>query len=170
MNSVRPRGGDVRGYLDIETTGLSPRYGQLTVIGLFLEDGEKGEMLQWVGDGISRQRLLEAVDGLDVLYTYNGRRFDLPYIKAKLGLDLARRCLHRDLMYDCWRRRLYGGLKEVEKRLGIPRELSGLDGWMAVRLWRDYQLYGDQGSLALLLRYNQEDVLNLKALRLKLEV
>ena len=30
-----------RGYLDIETTGLSPRTAQLTVIGLYIEEGGK---------------------------------------------------------------------------------------------------------------------------------
>lgn len=156
------------GYLDIETTGLSPRYGDLTVIGLFLDEGAREKVIQWVGEGISREGLLEAVERIEVLYTYNGRRFDLPYIKAKLGVDLARCCPHRDLMYDCWRRKLYGGLKEVERRLGISRELSGMDGWMAVKLWRDYQSYGDPRHLATLLKYNREDIVNLKALRLKL--
>ena len=157
-------------YLDIETTSLDPSYGDLTVIGLYLDDGKKRRVIQLVGDKISAAKLIELMEKVKVLYTYNGERFDLPYIKVKLGVDLARSCLHKDLMYDCWRRNLYGGLKEVERKLGIKRELSDIDGRMAVRLWFNYTSYGDKRFLTTLLKYNREDVLNLKVLRQKLNV
>ena len=73
-------------------------------------------------------------------------------------------------MYECWRRNLFGGLKEVERKLGIKRELTGIDGRMAVQLWLDYQSSGDRRFLTTLLKYNREDILNLKALRQKLNV
>ena len=73
-------------------------------------------------------------------------------------------------MYDCWRRNLYGGLKEVERKLGIDRRSAGIDGRMAVRLWWNYKLYDDEKALLTLLGYNREDVLNLKLLRQKLHV
>jgi uncharacterized protein YprB with RNaseH-like and TPR domain len=41
---------------------------------------------------------------------------------------------------------------------------------MAVRLWYDYENYGNNRSLALLLAYNKEDVLNLTIIRRKLKV
>jgi len=157
------------GYLDIETTGLSPVHGELTVIGLYLDDGENQRFVQFVGDDISAERLHAAMEGVEVLYTYNGRRFDLPYVKAKLGVDLTKYCPHHDLMYDCWRRKLYGGLKRVERELGIERPLDGIDGTMAVELWRRYRLYGNRDALITLMEYNREDVLNLRALREKLE-
>lgn len=157
-------------YLDIETTSLSPTDGELTVIGLFLEEGESERFLQLVGDDITAPRLLHALKGVRLLYTYNGSRFDLPYIQGKLGIDLTQQCAHHDLMYDCWRRNLYGGLKEVERSLGIPRRSAGIDGRMAVRLWWNYKLYDDEKALLTLLGYNREDVLNLKTLRHKLHV
>jgi len=157
-------------YLDIETTSLSPHTGELTVVGLYLESGKTERFVQLVGDEISAATLLEALQEVKVLYTYNGSRFDLPYIDGKLGIDLTRQCSHHDLMYDCWRRNLYGGLKEVERQLGIARESTGIDGRMAVRLWLDYKFYGDEKALLTLLGYNREDVLNLKTLRQKLQV
>jgi uncharacterized protein YprB with RNaseH-like and TPR domain len=157
-------------YLDIETTSLSPFDGELTVVGLYLEDGRKPRLIQLVGNEISATRLDEIMDQVKIVYTYNGERFDLPYIKAKLGLDLTMSRSHRDLMYDCWQRNLYGGLKEVVRQLGIKRETAGIDGTMAVQLWWNYQLYGDERFLKVLLDYNREDVLNLKALRNKLRV
>jgi uncharacterized protein YprB with RNaseH-like and TPR domain len=159
-----------RCYLDIETTGFSRNYADLTVVGLALERGDNCEVFQLVGDQISAARLLRLVKEARVLYTYNGSRFDLPFIKTKLGLDLKERLPHRDLMYDCWRQNLYGGLKKVEQTLAIARETEGIDGRMAVTLWYDYKRYGNQTSLATLLQYNKEDVLNLVVLRRKLNV
>lgn len=161
---------DFCAYLDIETTSLSPHTGDLTVIGLYLESGRRHRLIQLVGDEISAAKLVEIFDGVNALYTYNGSRFDLPYIQAKLGVDLTKHCLHHDLMYDCWLRNLYGGLKEVERQLGIDRETAGIDGRMAVQLWWSYRFYGDEKFLKALLEYNREDVLNLKALRQKLKV
>ena len=73
-------------------------------------------------------------------------------------------------MYDCWSNNLYGGLKVVEQQLGIPRELKGIGGLEAVMLWWKYQNDGDQDALAMLLQYNKEDVVNLKALRERLGI
>ena len=165
-----PANVDCCAYLDIETTSLSPSDGELTVIGLYLDEGRRGKLIQLVGDQISATRLDEAMGDVPTLYTYNGGRFDLPYIKAKLGIDLIERRSHRDLMYECWQRNLYGGLKEVERKLGIGRESAGIDGRIAVELWHSYKYYGDERFLRTLLDYNREDVLNLKALRRKLKV
>jgi hypothetical protein len=73
-------------------------------------------------------------------------------------------------MYDCWRNNLYGGFKAVERQLGISRQLRGIDGLEAVRLWWRYRDYGDNDALAVLLEYNREDVVNLKALRERLGI
>jgi uncharacterized protein YprB with RNaseH-like and TPR domain len=73
-------------------------------------------------------------------------------------------------MYDCWKRNLRGGFKAVERQLGIPRQLSGIDGFEAVRLWWKYKNDGDHNALALLLKYNEEDVRNLKVLRERLAI
>ena len=157
-------------YLDIETTGLDPANGDLTVIGLCLEEADERKFVQLVEDEIHSSNLTKIMKKVKVLYTYNGARFDLPYIKAKLRIDLSNCCIHKDLMYECWRRNLYGGFKEVERMLNIKRKLTGIDGRVAVQLWHSYKFYGDRRSLATLLEYNREDVLNLIALRQKLNI
>jgi uncharacterized protein YprB with RNaseH-like and TPR domain len=156
-------------YLDIETTGLSPQCDELTVVGISTDGIGLGELTQLVGDDITAERVLDAVQGVDFLYTYNGSRFDLPFIKARLGIDLGQGLQHRDLMYDCWARGLYGGLKVVERALGVRRTLPGLNGLEAVRLWYRYRAGGDESVLRRLLEYNREDVLNLKTLRTLLD-
>lgn len=170
MTRFPPGKSDCCAYLDIETTSLDPSNGELTVVGLCLDDGTQQNVIQIVGREISATRLFELMEGVKILYTYNGERFDLPYVKASLGVDLSSHCTHHDLMYDCWRRNLYGGLKEVERQLGIKRKLSGIDGRLAVQLWFNYKLYGDKRCLQTLLEYNREDVWNLKVLREKLKV
>ncbi len=155
-------------YLDIETTGLSPFCDSLTVIGIFLCNDRDNEVIQLVGEQANRENLVKALKGVGVIYTYNGSRFDLPFIDASLGINLEAEFCHHDLMYDCWSNNLYGGFKAVESQLGIPRQLQGVGGLGAVLLWQRYQDNNDQDALALLLQYNKEDVVNLKALREKL--
>jgi uncharacterized protein YprB with RNaseH-like and TPR domain len=71
-------------------------------------------------------------------------------------------------MYACWRNQLKGGLKAVERRLGIERQLTNVDGYMAVQLWWEYVNTGNPDALDILLAYNREDVLNLHVLRNRL--
>jgi uncharacterized protein YprB with RNaseH-like and TPR domain len=155
-------------YLDIETTGLAPSGCDITVIGIHLCRGSEVDFVQLVGKDITAAGILECLDGTDVLYTYNGSRFDLPFIQAVLGVNLAEMFRHRDLMFDCWRNGLYGGLKGVERQLGISRKLPDMNGWEAVKLWWRYVESFDLDALNRLLEYNKEDVLNLKTLKNRL--
>jgi uncharacterized protein YprB with RNaseH-like and TPR domain len=155
-------------YLDIETTGLSSFYDYITVIGVFRCDGDKNEVIQLVGDEVTRGNLITALRSVRAIYTYNGSRFDIPFISNSLGIDLSSEYEHHDLMNDCWTCNLYGGLKMVERRLRIPRELVGVGGYEAVQLWWSYLKGGNASALELLLKYNREDVTNLKALRERL--
>lgn len=155
-------------YLDIETTGLSPRASELTVVGIYLCNGTDTRFIQLVGQDISAESILEALGNAELIYTYNGSRFDLPFISSRLGINLAELFKHRDLMYDCWKCNLRGGFKSVERQLGIKRKLTEVDGFEAVRLWWRYVNNDDEDALNTLLEYNKEDVVNLKTLKGKL--
>ena len=159
----------VEAYLDIETTGLSPTGAEITVIGIHVCNGDAATFVQLVGMDITADSILEALNGVQILHTYNGRRFDLPFIHRKLGINLEEMFSHRDLMYDCWRNNLRGGFKSVEQQLGIERESKGITGFDAVRLWWRYVDAFDLDALNTLLKYNKEDVLNLKILKEKLQ-
>jgi len=159
-----------RAYIDIETTGLSRHSAELTVVGIALEKGRQCHVIQLLEAGLSEDRLLTALRGVDEIYSYNGSRFDLPFIAARLGVDLKGCFKHTDLMYDCWRNKLKGGLKAVERQLGIDRRLKDVDGFMAVKLWYEYVNNHDRRALATLLEYNREDVVNLHVLRQRLQV
>lgn len=155
-------------YLDIETTGLSPLYSEITVIGIYLYNRTETQFIQLVGDEISDVSLMKSLEGVDIIYTYNGSRFDLPFISCRLGMNLAQFFNHQDLMYDCWRNNLYGGFKAVERQLGIQRQLTEVNGYGAVRLWWRYVNDYDKYALRVLLEYNREDVFNLRLLKEKL--
>jgi len=149
-------------FLDIETSWEKT----ITIIGIY-RSGEGTTQL--IAPKISRDSLLQSLDGVDRLYTYNGTGFDLPVIQQWLGVNLAGHVPHRDLMYDCWKRKLKGGLKGVERTLGIHRDTEGVDGLQAMRLWAAYQR-GDNDALELLLRYNKEDCVNLEELAHKIGI
>jgi len=156
-------------YLDIETTGLCSFYDEITVIGICLANAGGNRLVQLVGGDVTRANLLQTLRCVDTIYTYNGSRFDLPFINSRLRVNLREHFHHHDLMHDCWRKDLYGGFKSVERQLGIPRRLQGIGGAEAVMLWWRYQIDHDRKALDLLLEYNKEDVVNLVTLRGKLE-
>jgi uncharacterized protein YprB with RNaseH-like and TPR domain len=155
-------------YLDIETTGLSFYYDAITVVGIYLCNSTDSKFIQLVDRQINRTNLLTSLEGVQTIYTYNGKRFDIPFIEMFLGIDLASEFYHHDLMYDCWRYNLKGGFKAVERQLKITRQLQDINGAEAVLLWQNYKNFGNRKALDLLLQYNKEDVVNLKSLREKL--
>jgi uncharacterized protein YprB with RNaseH-like and TPR domain len=158
----------IEAYLDIETTGLSRIYDEITVVGIHLYPGGETEFRQLVGREITADSVMEVLGAVQVIYTYNGSRFDLPFIYSRLGLNLMEYFTHRDLMYDCWKCNLYGGFKAVERQLGIERKLKEVSGYEAVRLWWRYVDAFDLDALNTLLEYNKEDVLNLRTLKERL--
>ena len=156
-------------YLDIETTGLSPDYSQITIVGIYIIERYKERLVQIVGDDITAISIIRSLEGVSIIFTYNGTHFDLPFINARHKVDLSRDFKHHDLMYRCWHNNLYGGLKCVEQQLNIDRNLM-INGDEAVSLWGRYINDFDEVALTKLLKYNKEDVLNLKTLRERLIV
>jgi uncharacterized protein YprB with RNaseH-like and TPR domain len=148
------RGRVVKAYLDIETCAG----GAVTVVGIYRED--RG-FRQLVGGEITDVAVWEALEGVDTLCTYNGDRFDLPILERQTRLDLRARFKSLDLLRECRRVGLKGGLKRMEERFGISRTTRGMSGWDALQLWARYESAGDQATLLLLLEYNREDVMNL---------
>ncbi len=151
-----------RCYFDIETSYNR----QITVLGVYYETGETVQLIQ----GEITPHKLSKIFRNTRAYSYNGSRFDIPVIKKCTGFNIENFACTRDLMYDCWDNNLKGGLKKVEKILGIGRETEGIDGKEAMRLWEEYSSYGSREALDTLLQYNYEDVKNLEILRRKLEV
>ncbi len=146
-------------YLDIETSGGYEGFDEITVIGLY-----DGRRTQTFVNGVNLERFEIAVADYDVVVTFNGACFDLPYIqRAFPGITLPP--AHIDLRFLLRRLGFSGGLKAIEQRMGLAREtgIQGMSGLDAVRLWAAFQ-NGDRSALDLLVQYNTADIVNLEPL------
>lgn len=146
-------------FLDVETTGLSPHYDTVTIIGWSF-GGCATTMIR----GADAQLLHRDFEYAKSLVTFNGIRFDTKFI-ARAFPRIAFPRVHLDLMYICHALGLRGGQKEIEKATGINvRDAStSLNGAMAVKLWQRY-LRGDREALRRLILYNRADVAALGAI------
>ncbi|MBS1266208.1 MAG: hypothetical protein MAG795_00175 [Candidatus Woesearchaeota archaeon] len=146
-------------FLDIETTGLSRHYHDITTIGLF--DGKKSKVFI---QGKNLDKFADEFQKFNTVVTFNGKCFDIPFISQKFP-DTDVNKFHIDLRYVMRRLGYSGGLKLIERAVGIERDddLKEVDGYEAVRLWKRYQR-GDDDALDLLIKYNIADIENLKVL------
>ncbi len=145
-------------YLDIETDG-----------------GQDGESVTMVGlyDGLEYRALIrdedlgelpDVISKYGMIVTFFGSGFDLPMLQRKFwGIRFDQ--IHLDLCPTLRRVGYRGGLKKIERELGISRsdDTDGLTGWDAVKLWREWE-NGSPEALATLVAYNREDVVHLEQL------
>ena len=145
-------------YLDIETTGLTYPSSHITTIAVY--DGQN------IYDFIRYQNLQEFpafIAQFPAIATFYGKGFDVPFIQSELKITLPQ--IHFDLCFLLRRLGLRGGLKKIEKKVGLHRkETDGVDGYTAVKLWRRFRKTHDQRYLDTLLAYNNDDVINLEFL------
>ena len=154
-------------YVDIETTGLAPGHSHVTTVCLHSCRETKSyirhQNLDELGEDLRKYKYI---------VSFNGARFDLPFLSADLGIVFDH--IHLDLLYPLKRLGYRGGLKAIEGRLGMSRDTEGVTGFDAVRLWRSYRSgrtvnvagmdVSGESALDLLVRYNKEDTVNLEFL------
>jgi uncharacterized protein YprB with RNaseH-like and TPR domain len=148
-------------YLDIETTGMSASMGHLTVVGLY-RNGRMSSLVR--GDNLTEDRLQDELDRTDLIVTFFGTAFDVPYLQAAFP-RLNFKKPHFDLCFAARRLGMRGGLKAIERdfQIGRDADVEGLDGWDAVKLWHRWR-GGEETALETLLRYNAADTRNLEPL------
>ncbi|MDY6971398.1 MAG: ribonuclease H-like domain-containing protein [Thermodesulfobacteriota bacterium] len=144
-------------YLDIETSGGFQEVDEITVIGLY-----DGKTVKSFVNGINLDEFEVAIAEYDLVITFSGTSFDLPFIRRwfkNIYLPPA----HIDLRFLLKKLGYKGGLKKIEKDLGITREheIAAMDGYAAVLLWKAYQ-WGDKSALERLIQYNTADIVNLR--------
>ena len=149
---------DATCFLDIETTGLDQRRDEVTVVSCH-RGGDTTTLV--AGRDLTADRLQRELDAANLLVTFNGKRFDVPFMEASFGVSVE--APHVDLMYPCRNLGLTGGLKAIEREVGIDRDRPDLSGEDAVRLWREYER-GDERALETLVSYNRDDTANLRTL------
>lgn len=146
-------------FIDIETTGLDKKRNKVTTVGIH-RDGESKVLVR--DQDLNREKLRKEIKKSSMLVSFNGKRFDQPFLEHNFDIKIEKP--HIDLMYPCKRLGYSGGLKKIEKQLGIQRDLEDVDGREAVRLWKKYENKGDEKALRKLMKYNKYDAKNLEEL------
>ncbi len=143
-------------FVDIETEGLSKERNDITLIGIYKKD----RYFAFV-KGINLEKALRFLGTTPLWITFGGDNFDLPFLK-KTFQGLTQPEIHLDLYHLTGAIGLRGGLKKIEKALGLERQTEGMNGYDAVKLWKRWVEERDRSALRRLILYNREDVVNLK--------
>jgi len=126
-----------------------------------LYDGHNTQMFVR-GFNLNRDLIMDALSRYKMIVTFNGASFDLPVIQRYFQFDFNH--VHIDLRHVCSKLGYVGGLKSIEKQMGIKRadEVKDVTGCEAVYLWNMWKSTGKKEYLDLLVQYNEEDIVNLE--------
>jgi len=162
------------GVFDIETTGLSPASSRLILSG-FLIEGDLGPVLtQYFAESLEDEALvlkatLETLDTLDVVVTYNGKGFDIPFVDTR-SKNMPHRPFPYNLdLYSVVRkyspiRQYLPNLKQktLEDFLGLwENRLDEISGGESAALYMDYLVHRDPALEEKILLHNRDDVIQL---------
>jgi uncharacterized protein len=163
--------------IDIETLGLSER--PIILLGIAKINKDKICTSQYLLRDIPDEpgaiwELVSQLEPKSSLITYNGRSFDIPYIKQRLayyGLDSAIENPHFDILHFT-RRALKPKLSDcrldtVEKYIGIKREIN-IPGGLVPHFYDTYLRTKNVGPLIPIVEHNKQDLLTLGSLFSKL--
>ena len=122
------------GFLDVETLGLSNEPIFLVGVGRFVGDAFVVEQYlapRPADEPAALAAGLDALAGVQVLVTYNGRTADVPWIRSRCfyhGLPPVPQVTHLDLLYGTRRRWIHEEARLPDARLPtVQRQLLGLD-------------------------------------------
>lgn len=161
--------------IDIETTGFSPRFANIYLIGMFMYDAIHDQFIleQWLCEKDRDEYELlykfnQKLEAYNHIYHYNGDRFDMPFIKKRMHLytidcndfishDFLKliRPFKSILKLDNLK------LKTIESYFGYNRS-DPFSGGELINLYTDYKESLDERLMKVLLLHNYEDILGLK--------
>ena len=155
--------------LDLETTGLSPTKHQIISIGLTymtVENTLKTE--HWFLDEPNEEahllkRLLTFLEDYEAVFTYYGRGFEFPFIKARLnhyGLDATAFFKLKLIDMKVPLKAFAQKRSQLEALFGFKRH-SESDGYDVVKLYRTYEKTKAPIYKTCLLAHQQEELLSL---------
>lgn len=161
-------------FIDIETTGLSPKSSSIYMIGCAFFCSDTLQTIQWFAEDTSQETdiltaFFELVPGYLYLLHFNGNRFDIPYLAKKAeqlrldnplvnlqGIDIYQyvRPIKKLLSLTSLRQ------KAIEDFLQIKRN-DQYDGGQLIPVYKEYVQTKKEDKLALLLLHNKEDLLGM---------
>lgn len=169
------------GVIDIETTGLNPVRDRFVLGGLLLPESAGKRTMQFLSESNDEEMellntYLSHLRKLDVLVTYNGDHFDLPFLSSRfLHYNIPAKelsfCHSFDLYHVLHRfstlRKFLPNLKQktVENFLGLWTErLDEISGLESVELYHQFLKAGDQTMRDTILLHNRDDIMQLSRL------
>ncbi len=166
------------GVLDIETTGLNPSLNKFILGGLY--DTSEGSLHQFFAESRSEEE--EALTGFyrelkafDMVVTYNGRHFDMPFIQKRLLKYGIREPFPPVYNLDLYLvlnghsplKKFVPNLKQktVESYMGLWQSRSDeISGAQSVELYAAYEKERDPALERSILLHNSDDILQLARL------
>jgi uncharacterized protein YprB with RNaseH-like and TPR domain len=166
------------GYLDIETTGLKANVDIMLSWAIKTRDKDevlsdvikKSEVFNGKYDYRIVNSLIKALNKYDIIMTYYGTRFDVPFSRTRAldhGLEFPkfRTLSHKDIYYL-----VRSKLQLTRSSLKTATQFLGIDGKTNLdpRVWRDAR-YGNKEALKYVFDHNVADVEILEDLHKKIE-
>lgn len=173
---------------DIETTGLYPNHDRIILSGILpfacTEEAEAPEAVQFFSESPADEEeivraTLETLQQADVVLTYNGQTFDLPFLKkraARFGLaplaeETLASCASLDL-YQIIRTSsgLAGALPSlsqtsIERYLDIDGQREDqIDGWRSIQMYEQWLERPEERLEQAVLLHNHDDIAQLARL------
>jgi uncharacterized protein YprB with RNaseH-like and TPR domain len=146
---------------DIESTALEASFGRLLCACFKFLDEDKPRCVQahrYRNEKAALEKLVTYYDAADVVITWYGSGFDIPFINARLmhhGLLPLRPKMHKDIMYEARKLRLRGSrLENVSKDFKTKTKKYDVPAWQ----WT-LAAEGDRKAHDEILKHCIEDVL-----------
>ncbi|MFP4589723.1 MAG: ribonuclease H-like domain-containing protein, partial [Candidatus Acetothermia bacterium] len=156
---------------DIETLGLTHQ--PVIILGVAFPTQSCTRVRQLVLRDINQEpaallEIFRLLDGKQAIITYNGKRFDIPYVNSRFryyGIKKELKAINFDLYHfvlNLWGQELSScGLNTVErKKLKITRS-HDLPSSMVPNFYKTYREKDNPGPLIPILEHNKQDLLSL---------
>lgn len=160
-------------FFDIETLGLNPQFYPVILIGMSYEENGKYIVEQFFAEDILEEEIILnqfrlKIKPSDILVTYNGKNFDVPYINKRMeryGVDFSLNQEHLDVICHVRPNKKKLGLescslKSVERYLKLSRE-DTIDGAESITLYNRFVKSREESIKQKIMLHNFEDVYNL---------
>ena len=167
-------------FLDIETTGLYPQSSKIILGGVLNQKKNHPEMIQYFAENKDEEKSLlcaycDALTESDVLISYNGKNFDLPFLERRIKYYNLFIDLNRMQCFDLYRAlNLYSSFREflpnlkqktIENFLGIEKKRTDkITGRESVNLYEEYIRTRSDSIKDQILGHNHDDLLQLASI------
>ncbi|MCR5649794.1 MAG: ribonuclease H-like domain-containing protein [Lachnospiraceae bacterium] len=164
-------------FVDIETTGLSPKNSVIYLIGCLYVKNGTWRTVQFFADNTGEEESVlysfyNFALNFDTLITFNGNRFDIPFIQEKLAKYDMPFDLYNYKGVDIYKRlRPYKALfslpdlkqKTIESFLDVERD-DEKSGSELIKVYEEYTRMPSEFALNLILQHNYDDICGMKSI------